>query len=225
MMLPPIAGVDHAPDDALRAEQHVAEVRTVERVPAVLARVEDRRPERAAGVVHEDARRSELLGRPREGGVDLVGLAHVGDDAERADLSRRRPRTSPHRAPRSPPSRRMPQGPRPRPCRCRRHRPSPRPRGRSTGCPMGRFRSPCTFPSMKFSVSYPILAHPPDADFLTGAGVAAFCRTAERAGFDGIGFTDHPAPTRPLAGGRRPRRPRPVRRVRVLPRRSPSGCC
>ncbi|MET0663673.1 MAG: LLM class F420-dependent oxidoreductase [Ilumatobacteraceae bacterium] len=48
---------------------------------------------------------------------------------------------------------------------------------------------------MLFSVSYPIVSHPPDPEFLTGAGLALFCRTAERAGFDGIGFTDHPAPT------------------------------
>lgn len=49
---------------------------------------------------------------------------------------------------------------------------------------------------MRFSLTYPLVAAEPyDPAFLTKAGLAQFCRTAEAAGFDGIGFTDHPAPT------------------------------
>ncbi len=48
---------------------------------------------------------------------------------------------------------------------------------------------------MKFSVTYPLVTHPYNPEFLTKDGVVAFATTAERAGFSGIGFTDHPAPT------------------------------
>ena len=48
---------------------------------------------------------------------------------------------------------------------------------------------------MRFSVTYPLIAHPSSPDFLTRGAVKQFCQTAERSGFDGIGFTDHPAPT------------------------------
>lgn len=37
--------------------------------------------------------------------------------------------------------------------------------------------------------------HPSSPDLLTSNAVKQFCQTAERSGFDGIGFTDHPAPT------------------------------
>ncbi|MEM7141379.1 MAG: LLM class F420-dependent oxidoreductase [Actinomycetota bacterium] len=48
---------------------------------------------------------------------------------------------------------------------------------------------------MKFSVTYPLVTHPYNPEFLTKEGVVRFARAAEEAGFSGIGFTDHPAPT------------------------------
>ena len=48
---------------------------------------------------------------------------------------------------------------------------------------------------MKFSVTYPLASGRCSAEFATRRGVAEFARAAEEAGFDGIGFTDHPAPT------------------------------
>lgn len=48
---------------------------------------------------------------------------------------------------------------------------------------------------MRFSFSYPLVAHPQNPAFLTGAGMARLCQAAESAGFDAVGFTDHPAPT------------------------------
>jgi alkanesulfonate monooxygenase SsuD/methylene tetrahydromethanopterin reductase-like flavin-dependent oxidoreductase (luciferase family) len=48
---------------------------------------------------------------------------------------------------------------------------------------------------MRFSFSYPLVAHPQNPVFLTGPGMARLCRAAESAGFDAVGFTDHPAPT------------------------------
>jgi len=49
---------------------------------------------------------------------------------------------------------------------------------------------------VRFFVTYPLVAHPSSPDFLTRDGLRRFCQTAEHSGFDGIGFTDHPAPTR-----------------------------
>lgn len=48
---------------------------------------------------------------------------------------------------------------------------------------------------MKFSVTYPLVTHPYNPEFLSKDGVVEFATAAERAGFAGIGFTDHPAPT------------------------------
>ncbi len=48
---------------------------------------------------------------------------------------------------------------------------------------------------MKFSVTYPLITHPSSPELMTREAVIRFARTAEEAGFDGIGFTDHPAPT------------------------------
>ena len=48
---------------------------------------------------------------------------------------------------------------------------------------------------MKHWVTYPLVAHPANPELVTGDAVARFARAAEAAGFDGIGFTDHPAPT------------------------------
>ena len=48
---------------------------------------------------------------------------------------------------------------------------------------------------MKFSVTYPLVTHPYNPEFLTKDGLVRFAQAAERSGFSGIGFTDHPAPT------------------------------
>lgn len=48
---------------------------------------------------------------------------------------------------------------------------------------------------MRFTMTYPMMARPYAAELLTGAGVGRLARAAEDAGFDGFGFTDHPAPT------------------------------
>ena len=47
---------------------------------------------------------------------------------------------------------------------------------------------------MKFSVTYPLITHPASPEFMSREAVSRFARAAEAAGFDGIGFTDHPAP-------------------------------
>ncbi len=48
---------------------------------------------------------------------------------------------------------------------------------------------------MKFAVTYPMVFHPWDQRLVTKPGLVEFARTAEESGFDGLGFTDHPAPT------------------------------
>jgi probable F420-dependent oxidoreductase len=48
---------------------------------------------------------------------------------------------------------------------------------------------------MKHWVTYPLIAHPYDPAFTTKDALVRFARAAESAGFDGIGFTDHPAPS------------------------------
>ncbi|MGP0032162.1 MAG: LLM class F420-dependent oxidoreductase [Acidimicrobiales bacterium] len=48
---------------------------------------------------------------------------------------------------------------------------------------------------MKFWVTYPLMTHPYNPEFLTKPALTRFCVAAEDAGFSGIGFTDHPAPT------------------------------
>ncbi|MDP1794698.1 MAG: LLM class F420-dependent oxidoreductase [Acidimicrobiales bacterium] len=48
---------------------------------------------------------------------------------------------------------------------------------------------------MNFATTYPMVTHPYDPEFLTGDTIARFARAAEAAGFGGIGFTDHPAPS------------------------------
>jgi len=55
---------------------------------------------------------------------------------------------------------------------------------------------------VKFSITYPLIAHPYHPDFLQKENILRFARTAEAAGFDALGFTDHPAPSqRWLEGG------------------------
>lgn len=48
---------------------------------------------------------------------------------------------------------------------------------------------------MKFAITHPLLSHPAHRGFVDGATVVALARAAEAAGFDGYGFTDHPAPS------------------------------
>lgn len=48
---------------------------------------------------------------------------------------------------------------------------------------------------MKHWVTYPLLDHPLNAELVEGPALARFVRTAEAAGFDGVAFTDHPAPS------------------------------
>lgn len=48
---------------------------------------------------------------------------------------------------------------------------------------------------MKHWITYPLIAHPYNPEFVTGGGIARFARAAEAAGFAGIAFTDHPAPS------------------------------
>lgn len=48
---------------------------------------------------------------------------------------------------------------------------------------------------MRFTFTHPMHSHPYNPELVTGAGIAAVAAAAEKAGFDGFGFTDHPAPT------------------------------
>lgn len=48
---------------------------------------------------------------------------------------------------------------------------------------------------MRFVLTHPVHTHPYHPELVTGSGVAAIAAAAERAGFYGFGFTDHPAPT------------------------------
>jgi probable F420-dependent oxidoreductase len=55
---------------------------------------------------------------------------------------------------------------------------------------------------VKFSITYPLIHHPHDPALVEKANVIGFARAVEAAGFDALGFTDHPAPTQKwLAGG------------------------
>jgi probable F420-dependent oxidoreductase len=48
---------------------------------------------------------------------------------------------------------------------------------------------------VKHWITYPLISHPYDPSFVSKDALVRFARTAEAAGFDGIGFTDHPAPS------------------------------
>ncbi|MCT7659354.1 LLM class F420-dependent oxidoreductase [Mycobacterium deserti] len=48
---------------------------------------------------------------------------------------------------------------------------------------------------MRFAFTHPMHSHPYNPELVTGEGIAAVAAAAEAAGFDGFGFTDHPAPT------------------------------
>jgi probable F420-dependent oxidoreductase len=48
---------------------------------------------------------------------------------------------------------------------------------------------------VKHWTTYPLLTHPPNAELVDGRGLTRFAQAAEEAGFSGIAFTDHPAPS------------------------------
>lgn len=48
---------------------------------------------------------------------------------------------------------------------------------------------------MKFWFTYPLVAHPAGPELMSREAVVRVAQAAEAAGFDGIGFTDHPAPS------------------------------
>jgi probable F420-dependent oxidoreductase len=48
---------------------------------------------------------------------------------------------------------------------------------------------------MKFTFTHPTHTHPYNPELVTGSGIAKVAAAAEAAGFDGFGFTDHPAPS------------------------------
>jgi probable F420-dependent oxidoreductase len=48
---------------------------------------------------------------------------------------------------------------------------------------------------VKHWFTYPLTAHPYTPEFMTRAGIVRVAQAAEAAGFDGMGFTDHPAPS------------------------------
>ena len=48
---------------------------------------------------------------------------------------------------------------------------------------------------MKHWFTYPLTSHPYDPEFVSRDGLIRIARAAEAAGFDGMGFTDHPAPS------------------------------
>ncbi len=48
---------------------------------------------------------------------------------------------------------------------------------------------------MNYWVTYPLTTHPYNPELITKTALTRFCHVAEAAGFSGIGFTDHPAPS------------------------------
>jgi probable F420-dependent oxidoreductase len=48
---------------------------------------------------------------------------------------------------------------------------------------------------VKHWFTYPLITHPYDPGFMSPDGVIRIAQAAEAAGFDGMGFTDHPAPS------------------------------
>ncbi|MHC9295664.1 LLM class F420-dependent oxidoreductase [Mycobacterium sp. LTG2003] len=48
---------------------------------------------------------------------------------------------------------------------------------------------------MRYSITHPMHTHPYHPDLVSGNGITAVAVAAEAAGFDGFGFTDHPAPS------------------------------
>ena len=48
---------------------------------------------------------------------------------------------------------------------------------------------------MRHVVTYPMVTHPYSPDLVTKQAIVRFATRAEELGFDGMGFTDHPAPS------------------------------
>ncbi|MBN2623877.1 MAG: LLM class F420-dependent oxidoreductase [Acidimicrobiales bacterium] len=48
---------------------------------------------------------------------------------------------------------------------------------------------------MRHFVTYPLVAHPSNPELVTKQAIVRFATRAEELGFDGMGFTDHPAPS------------------------------
>jgi probable F420-dependent oxidoreductase len=48
---------------------------------------------------------------------------------------------------------------------------------------------------MRHWTTYPLISHPYNPEFVTGSGLLRFAHAAEAAGFSGLAFTDHPAPS------------------------------
>ncbi|OBK22181.1 LLM class F420-dependent oxidoreductase [Mycobacterium asiaticum] len=48
---------------------------------------------------------------------------------------------------------------------------------------------------MRFTITHPMHSHPYNPELASGAGIAMVAAAAEKAGFLGFGFTDHPAPS------------------------------
>ena len=48
---------------------------------------------------------------------------------------------------------------------------------------------------MQHWFTYPLVAHPYNPEFMSRDGVVRVAQAAEAAGFGGMGFTDHPAPS------------------------------
>lgn len=48
---------------------------------------------------------------------------------------------------------------------------------------------------MHFTITHPMHSHPYNPEFVSGNGIATVAAAAEKAGFHGFGFTDHPAPS------------------------------
>ncbi|MDT5208181.1 MAG: hypothetical protein QOF67_596 [Mycobacterium sp.] len=48
---------------------------------------------------------------------------------------------------------------------------------------------------MKFMFTHPMHSHPYHPELVSASGIATVAAAAEAAGFHGVGFTDHPAPT------------------------------
>lgn len=64
--------------------------------------------------------------------------------------------------------------------------------------PVGRAaldRPAVRWPAVRHWFTYPLVAHPAAPDLMSRQGVVRIARAAEGAGFDGMGFTDHPAPS------------------------------
>ncbi len=63
----------------------MAKVALVQRIPAVLGGVEQWRVEHAAGIVDQDRHFAELVDRALQRRIDLLAVADVGHDAQRAN--------------------------------------------------------------------------------------------------------------------------------------------